>query len=83
MRTGHKLQLIEWPHVKMPKFIAEINVYNLAQKRFCSLTNFPVHDNCVGVNFYITPVFKLYYIKIRSKLTSLLLSIRLHLSLSH
>ncbi len=46
----------------MPNFTAEKkNIYSLVQKMILIyIANFALHDNCEGVNFFITHSFKLY-----------------------
>ncbi len=40
------------PSIKILKFTAEINMVTA----LVSVANFPIHDKCWGVNFYIAPL---------------------------
>ncbi len=49
------------PHVKMPTLQQKKHVYSLVQKVvLVYIANFVLHDNCEGVNCFITHPLKLY-----------------------
>ena len=50
------------PHIKMLYFTAQANMFTAwYKKQFWSLfANFPIHDNCTGMNIYLTHPFRSY-----------------------